>query len=198
MSRAHRLTRSFFDRPTLDICRDILGKYLVYRTPSGRMVGRIVEVEAYRGEDDPACHAAPGQTGRSIYLYAKPGIAYIYLIYGYYFCLNFVTEKEGFPAAVLIRAVEPIEGIELMRERTPGRLSDDKLASGPGRLCRAFGLTLKQNGWDVADRSSMLYLEDWYGEVVEPAVSARVGITKGVDKLWRFYDPASSAVSKGR
>lgn len=162
------------------------------------MAGRIVEVEAYIGEDDPACHAAPGKTGRSIYLYAKPGIAYIYLIYGFYFCLNFVTESEGFPAAVLIRAVEPTDGVELMRGQTPGKLAESRLASGPGRLCRAFGLTLKQNGWDVANRDSILYLEDHHEAPVRAERSSRIGITKGTDKLWRFFDPNSKAVSGTR
>lgn len=198
MKGATRLTRSFFARPTLEVCRDILGKHLVYRTPQGRAAGRIGEVEAYIGEDDPACHAAPGKTGRSIYLYAKPGIAYIYLIYGYYCCLNFVTERDGFPAAVLIRGVEPTEGIDLMRATTPGNLPDYKLASGPGRLCRAFGLSVKQNGWDVAHRDSILYLEDRHEKPVKAERSPRIGITKGTDKLWRFFDPNSKAVSGSR
>lgn len=190
-----RIKRSFYDRPTLDVCRECIGKYIVYESPDGRLSSRIVEVEAYISEDDPACHAAPGMTSRNQCLWGKPGLAYIYKIYGYYFCLNFVTEHEGFPAAVLLRAAEPVEGVEIMRHNTPTSLPDALLLSGPGRFCRGYGLDLMQNGWNLAATDSLLYLEDHHEPAPEIAISPRIGITKAVDWPWRFYDAASPSVS---
>src|SRR6187401_331973 len=116
-SLARALPRSFYDRPTLTVAVDLLGKVLVRRTASGVTAGMIVEAEAYIGEDDPACHAAPGPTTRNAPLYGPPGIAYVYLNYGIHYLVNAVTESEGSPAAVLIRALEPFEGESLMRRR---------------------------------------------------------------------------------
>lgn len=193
--RITRLTRNFYGRATLEVCRDCVGKYIVYESPRGRLSSRIVEVEAYISENDPACHAAPGMRSRNQCLWGKPGIAYIYKIYGYYYCLNFVTEREGFPAAVLLRAAEPVEGIDIMRHNTPTKIADALLLSGPGRFCRAYGLTLEQNGWDMADRRSMLFLEDHHEAMADVAESPRIGITKAVDWPWRFYDKNSPSVS---
>lgn len=195
MRRSTRLTRSFYDRPTLEVSRDCLGKYLVYLSPDGKLAARIVEVEAYIGETDPACHAASGPSKRNEHLYGKPGTAYIYLIYGSYYCLNFVTEEDSFPAAVLLRAAEPVEGVEIMWKRTETVLPSSKLLSGPGRCCRSLGLTLDQNGYDMALRDSILYLEDRHEPMPEVEVSPRIGITKAADRLWRFYDRDSNAVS---
>ena len=147
------LGRDFYDRPTLDVARDLLGKILRHRTADGLAAGRIVEVEAYIGEDDPACHAAPGPTIRNAPLYGPPGVAYVYLNYGLHHMVNAVTEAKGHPAAVLIRALEPVEGLELMRVRR-GRLKwrlgkpappDHELCRGPGNLTAALGITLAQN-----------------------------------------------------
>ena len=193
--RITRLSRAFYGRPTLEVCRDCIGKYIVYESPQGRIAGRIVEVEGYIGESDPACHAATGPSNRNRHLYGKPATAYIYKIYGFYFCLNFVTEGDAFPAAVLLRAAEPIEGIDLMHANTPTSLSNAKLLSGPGRLCRSFGLTLDQNGCDMAQRDSLLYLMDRHEPTPRIAVSPRIGITKATDRLWRFYDSESHSVS---
>ncbi|UCE23194.1 MAG: DNA-3-methyladenine glycosylase, partial [Candidatus Zixiibacteriota bacterium] len=109
-----KLPRSFYNRPTIEVARDLIGKYIVYASTAGLMSARIAEVEAYIGKDDPACHAARGKTRRNAVMFGKPGFTYIYFIYGMYHCLNFVTEKEGHPAAVLLRAAEPCEGIDIM------------------------------------------------------------------------------------
>src|SRR6476661_9211507 len=135
------LPRRFYNRPTLEVARDLIGKVLVHETRGGRTAGVIVEVEAYIGESDPACHAAPGPTARNAPLYGPPGVAYVYLNYGIHYLVNAVTEAEGAPAAVLIRALEPREGIAAMRRRrargTARRAADfsiEELCSGPGNL----------------------------------------------------------------
>ena len=190
--KASKLTRSFYDRDTLLVARDLIGKHIVYVTPRGHLTARIVEVEAYIGEEDPACHAAPGPTKRNALMYDKPGVAYIYFIYGMYHCLNFITERKGFPAAVLLRAAEPGEGLE-PQHKSAGHLSHARLLSGPGKFCRSFGLTLKQNGLDLTH--STLYLEDRHEPPPDIGVTTRIGIRKGADRPWRFFDRNSRAVS---
>jgi DNA-3-methyladenine glycosylase len=187
-----KVPRSFYARPTLEVARDILGKYIVYNGTHGRLSAKVVEVEAYIGEDDPACHAFGGPTRRSQPLFGPPGYAYIYLIYGMYHCFNFVTEPQGRAAAVLLRAAEPDEGVEMMRQLSPGR-NDTQLLSGPGRFCRSFGLDLTQNCIDLT--SDILYLEDRAALIGEVAVSTRIGISKGTNRPWRFYDKDSQCVS---
>lgn len=195
------LPRSFYDRPTLDVARELLGKVLRHRTPDGSTAGRIVEVEAYIGEDDPACHAAPGPTERNAPLYGPPGVAYVYLNYGLHHLVNAVTEAKGAPAAVLIRALEPVEGLELMRERR-GRLrwrqgkpapADHELCRGPGNLTAALGITLAENRLPLT--RGPLVIEDHGDRVMEVAWGPRIGIRVGTEHPWRFFDPASRAVS---
>lgn len=153
----------------------------------------MVEVEAYIGKGDPACHAAVGKTERNGIMFGPGGYSYIYFIYGMYHCLNIVTEKEGFPAAVLIRGAEPLEGVDFMRSQYP---ADDSnlMTNGPGKLCRAFGLTRVQNGLDLT--GSRLYLVDHGYEVGRIERSMRIGIKKGTEKKWRFFDPSSPYVSR--
>jgi len=193
-TKTKRLPRSFYDRPTVDVAHDLLGKSIVFRSEEGILSARIVEVEAYVGQDDPACHAARGRTMRNQIMFGKPGFSYIYFIYGMYYCLNFVTEREGFGAAVLIRAAEPKQGLEIMRRNSPGEQRKGKILSGPGKLCRSFGLTRDHNGLDLTGRN--LFVES-RGEA-EPKIksAARIGIKTGTNRLWRFYDADSSAVSK--
>jgi DNA-3-methyladenine glycosylase len=194
------LPRSFYDRPTLAVARDLIGKLLVHQTRVGRLSGVIVEVEAYIGESDPACHAAPGPTARNAPLYGRPGVAYVYLNYGIHYLVNAVTESVGSPAAVLIRALEPREGVTPMRRRraagTAKRAADlvvDDLCRGPGNLTRALGITLRQNEYDLT--SSALRVED-PGEGARPVTwSRRIGITVGVEPEWRVFASDSSAVS---
>jgi DNA-3-methyladenine glycosylase len=188
-----KLLRSFYIRDTLTVASELIGKYVVYNEHEKRMSARIVEVEAYIGEDDPACHAACGPTDRNRLMYGKPGVAYIYFIYGMYYCLNFVTEKKGFPAAVLLRAAEPVDGLDSMRKKGMNQ-SAHVLLNGPGKFCRGFGLTLKQNGMDLT--GSTLYIEDRNEQKTEIRVSERIGIRNGRDRMWRFFDTRSKAVSK--
>ncbi len=194
------LTRPFFARPTLIVARDLIGKALVHETSAGLTSGIIVETEAYIGESDPACHAAPGPTDRNAPLYGPPGIAYVYLNYGIHYLVNAVTEPEGSPAAVLIRALEPYHGEALMRRRRAryaGRRLDEfdaaELCRGPGNLTRALGISLKQNRLDLT--RGPLRIEDPGLQPRQVVWSRRIGINVGVESEWRVYAADSRAVS---
>ncbi len=188
-----KLKRRFFEKPTLKVAKELLGKYLVVKKRGKLLSGKIVETEAYIGKKDPASHAYRGVTPRTKLMFGKPGYAYIYLTYGMYYCLNFITEKEGFPAAVLVRAVEPKEGLDLMIKRRKIKKIEN-LTNGPGRLCKAFGLDKSLNGADIC--SDVIWIED-RGENPEKIVSAsRIGIKVGKDKKWRFYIAENGYVSK--
>lgn len=151
-----RISRAFFARPTLTVARQLLGQRLVCLRRGKRLSGIITEVEAYIGEDDLACHARVGRTQRTEVMYGQPGHLYVYFTYGMHWMLNIVTEAEGFPAAVLLRAVEPEEGIGLMRQRR-GRA--DHLADGPAKLAQAFGIDKRWNGIDLCAPDSPLFIE---------------------------------------
>jgi DNA-3-methyladenine glycosylase len=181
----------FYRRPTLDVARDLIGKVLVHKTASGITAGAIVEVEAYIGEGDPACHAAAGPTTRNAPLYGPPGRAYVYLNYGLHDMVNAVTEAEGSPAAVLIRALDPLEGLALMRtrrSRAPWRkgkspVVDHELCRGPGNLCRAMGITLADNTRSLVRGPLTIHDRGLdYGSI---AWSRRIGIRVGVEHEWR-------------
>jgi DNA-3-methyladenine glycosylase len=192
------LERSFYNRPTLDVARDLIGKVLVHQTRAGVASGVIVEAEAYIGESDPACHAAPGPTRRNAPLYGPPGIAYVYLNYGIHYLVNAVTEAEGSPAAVLIRALEPLEGIALMRRRRRKTADGDvnDLCRGPGNLTKALGITLAENRLDLT--GSPLRIEDRRLPKRRVEWSRRIGINVGVEQEWRVAAIGSPAVSRGR
>ncbi len=189
-----KLRRSFYGRPTLDVARDLIGKVLVHDRRGVRTSGIIVEVEAYIGESDPACHAAPGPTKRNAPLYGPPGFAYVYLNYGIHWLVNAVTEAKGSPAAVLIRALEPLEGIETMRRRRKRRVPDHDLCRGPGNLTVAMGITRAQNREDLCGRR--LYIED-RGLPAPREISwgPRIGITVGTERRWRAYVAAHPSVT---
>ena len=205
------LRRTFYDRPTLDVARDLIGKVLVHETRRGLASGVIVEVEAYIGESDPACHAAPGPTARNAPLYGPPGIAYVYLNYGIHYLVNAVTEAEGWPAAVLIRALEPRDGVPLMRRRRslrrssgqaagsakrPSDLAVEDLCRGPGNLTRALGIDASQNLLDLT--GSALRIED-QKDLKRPVVwTRRIGLNVGVEQEWRVCATGSPAVSGSR
>jgi DNA-3-methyladenine glycosylase len=198
-----RLPRAFYDRPTLAVARDLVGKVLVHRRQGASTSGIIVEAEAYIGEDDPACHAAPGRTRRNEPLYGPPGFSYVYLNYGIHCLVNVVTEAEHSPAAVLIRALEPLDGIATMRRRRAremkGRrasrvsLATHDLCRGPGNLTMAMGITLAGNRLDL--EGDRLFVEDC-GLSVGPVVwGPRIGIRVGTDRLWRVSAEGHPAVS---
>ena len=191
------MRRSFYNRPTLDVAKDLIGKLLVHETRAGIASGVIVEAEAYIGESDPACHAAPGPTRRNAPLYGPPGVAYVYLNYGIHYLVNAVTEAEGWPAAVLIRALEPREGIALMRRRRGKRDGDvNDLCRGPGNLTKALGITLAQNCLDLT--ASALHIEDPKEPRRRVQWSRRIGINVGVEQEWRVTAADSPAVSGRR
>lgn len=188
------LPSTFYDRPTLDVAADLIGKVLVHTSRGRRTSGVIVEVEAYIGESDPACHAAPGPTKRNAPLYGPPGRAYVYLNYGMHYLVNAVTEREGFPAAVLIRALEPLEGIPAMRRRRgrPG-LADHRLCSGPGNLTVALGIGPRNHRADLSKGS--LLIEDHAFAPRPLAWSPRIGIRVGTEHLWRCVAADSLSLS---
>lgn len=221
------LPRTFFERPTLIVARDLLGHVLVHELPEERLVGRIVEVEAYLGPNDPASHAYR-RTERSEVMWGPPGIAYVYFTYGNHFCLNVVTEHDGVAGAVLIRALEPIEGVEGMRRRRglPPQADARALCSGPGKLTQAFGIVLaRHNGADLCAPPLYLGFAAEAGAVtpaaaaaraaaVAPAAapaaadrlmpgggvgqSARIGIRRAAGWPWRFFIQGNPHVSPGR
>ena len=190
-----KLLRSFYDRPTLAVARDLLGKVLVHERRGVRTSGAIVEVEAYIGEDDPACHAAPGPTRRNAPMYGEPGHAYVYLNYGIHWMMNIVTEAKGSPAAVLIRALAPIEGLESMRRRRGVAAGDHELCRGPGNLTKAMRITLTENAADLL--GTRLYLEDRGLDIGAVEWGPRIGINVGREHPWRAWVSAHPAVSRG-
>ena len=187
------LKRPFYERPTVDVARDLLGKVLVHG-PAG---GVIVETEAYLGGDDLAAHSARGITDRTRVIFGPPGHAYVYFIYGMYECLNLVCEPEGTPGCVLIRALEPVAGMEIMRTRRPAARKPEDLASGPGKLTLAMGITRAQNGADVT-RGSLSVREPAERRAVEIAATPRVGISQSAELPLRFLIRGNRFVSGPR
>ena len=199
------LPLSFYSRPTLEVTQDLIGKVLVHEVRGARTSGVIVEAEAYIGEEDPACHAAPGPTRRNAPLYGPPGVAYVYLNYGLHYMVNAVTEAPGRPAAVLIRALEPLEGEGAMRRRRrrvrrtlsrPVRRLDVEshdLCRGPGNLTVALGIDLTENRKDLT--RGPLTVEDHGLRPDRVVWTPRIGIRVGVDKPWRCYWRGNRSVS---
>ena len=180
------LPSSFYNRPTLTVARELIGARLVRILKGQKLVGLITETEAYIGQNDLACHAKAGLTLRTAPMFGPPGHAYVYFTYGNHWMLNTVAEKEGFPAAVLIRAIQPIQGIEVMMERRGGR---DTL--GPGKLTQALGITKSENNIDLTVANSSLWIEA--GQFVpnkSVTIGPRVGLNKTpepwLSKPWRF------------
>ena len=193
--RSRVLPRAFYDRDTAVVARDLLGAILECESPEGITAGRIVETEAYLGEDDPACHAAVGHTIRTAPLYGRPGTAYVYFIYGRYWCVNAVTRAAGLPSAVLIRAVEPVAGIELMRARRPRARSDHELTNGPSKLCLAMEIDARHNGLSLLEPPLTIREGDTI-EDRDVLVTPRIGITKAAEWPLRWLVRGNSYVSK--
>jgi DNA-3-methyladenine glycosylase len=192
---ADHLERAFYQRPTVDVARNLLGRMLVSVTPEGRTTGRIVETEAYLGADDPASHAARLRTGRVEAMWGEPGIAYVYRSYGIHAMLNVVTEPLGETGAVLIRALEPVFGVDLMRARR-GIEDERLLCSGPGKLCQALAIGLDLHGTDLVS-SDRLWISP--GETPrDVSTSGRIGISRGQAHPWRFWVTSNPHVSAHR
>jgi DNA-3-methyladenine glycosylase len=185
------LKRAFYDRPTIDVARDLLGKILVH----GPTAGTIVETEAYPGGDDFASHSARGITPRTRVIFGPPGHAYVYFIYGTYQCLNLVCEPDGTAGCVLIRALEPLAGIEIMQSRRPSARKPQDLASGPGKLTLAMAITLQHNGVDVT-RGSLVVREPIEKRRFEIQTTPRIGISQCVDAPLRFLIAGNHSVSR--
>jgi len=197
------LVRAFFNRDSRIVGRELLGKLLVRREGRKRLVGRVVEVEAYLGKDDPAAHSFVGPTPRNRVMFGPPGFAYVYFIYGNHYCLNVSCQPEGNAAAVLFRALEPLAGIDQMairREITVEGPRDLRLlTSGPGRMAEALGVTRERdNGKDLTSKRSDLWLAD--DGFVPPGIveTTRIGITKAADRPWRYLISGNRFVSGPR
>ena len=176
----------FYDRPTERVARELLGTVIECTTPDGVTRARIVETEAYTGPDDPACHAAAGLTPRTAQLFGPPGLSYVYFIYGMYWCFNAVTRERGYGAAVLVRGVHPLDGVELMQRRRPRVRRARDLTNGPGKLCLAMGITGTMNGTSLRDGPIVLRggtpISD--DDVV---ITPRLGITRAAEWPLRFF-----------
>jgi len=192
-----RLPRSFFARPPTVVAPELLGRVLVRVLPDGtHLAARLVEVEAYR-EDDPASHSYRGPTARNRVMFGRPGHLYVYFTYGMHFCGNVVTGLDGEGSAVLLRAAEPLEGLETMAARR--RLSAPRLlCSGPARLAQAFGIGRAEDGVDLVLDPSLFLLSGEPLPARAIARSTRVGVRVGADRRWRFYERGSPFVSPGR
>ncbi len=204
MAEMRKLDRSFYERDTLSVSRDLLGKLLVRESSEGRTVGTIVETEAYMGVEDRASHAYGGhRTSRNKVMWGPAGHAYVYLIYGMYWCLNLVTEREGVPRAALVRALEPVEGLDLMAQRRGFSELDSKkkkeLTNGPGKLCMAMAVDKSLNGADLTD--DILYLAEGEKKKIKVLSSTRINVDyaeEDASKPWRFMIDANPYVSRPR
>jgi len=192
------LPQKFYNRHAADVARDLLGKVLVRKTAAGVLRGRILEAEAYLAADDSACHASRGKTRKNASMFGPPGHAYVYPIHSRY-CFNVVTEPEGVASAVLIRSVEPLDGLELMQARR-GRQRPRDLASGPARLCEAFDIDRRLDGWDLTLGRQLWIIDDGAPPVLDESVgrSSRIGVTSAEHLPLRFYIRSHALVSGPR
>ncbi len=194
------LSREFFNRDSRIVGRELLGKLLIRREGKKKLVGRVVEVEAYLGKDDPAAHSFGGPTPRNMVMFGPPGFAYVYFIYGNHYCLNVSCQPEGNAAAVLFRALEPLAGMELMALSRHVTIENPRdlrlLTSGPGRMAEAFGVTRERdNGKDLTSNRSDLWLADDGFVPAEILDTKRIGITKAADRKWRYIIKGNPFVS---
>lgn len=191
-----KLDPSFYQKPTLEVARSLLGKILVRRIGDQIVTGKIVETEAYLPANDAACHAFRGKTERNKHMFGPPGTIYVFFTYGCHFMLNVVTEAEGEGAAVLIRAIEPLSGIDVLMARRKTK-SAINLSNGPGKLAKAFDIDRKISGESL--QSDIIYIVDAPELTKEQiSISARVGITKSIELPWRFFIKDNPFVSPGK
>ncbi|MDA1313827.1 MAG: DNA-3-methyladenine glycosylase [Acidobacteria bacterium] len=195
ISRTRRLKRAFFNRPTLDVAPDLLGKIIVQKLDGHVLAGKIVETEAYLGNGDRAAHSARGRTRSTEVIFGPPGHAYVYLCYGMYECLNLIAEPDGEAGCVLIRALEPLVGIKQIQQRRPNAKRLRDLASGPGKLTLALGVTRSRNGVDVT-RGELTVRELREPAVFDIVQTTRIGISLSHDLPYRFYIKDNNFVSK--
>jgi len=187
------LKRDFYERDTEIVAKELLGKVLVHRLPEGDVTGRIVETEAYFGNGDPASHASRGKTPRNSIMFGPPGHAYVYFNYGMHYLFNVVTEKEGVPGAVLIRALEPLDGIDFMFKKR--KVKELKLlTNGPAKLTQALGIDISHNGLDLVNGE--IFICDDKKAAFNIISASRIGISVGKDDLLRFYIADNQFVSK--
>jgi DNA-3-methyladenine glycosylase len=189
------LPRDFYDRATETVAQELLGCILECRTPEGTAGGIIVETEAYVGEHDEACHAAAGLTKRTAPLYGPAGVSYVYFIYGVHWCFNAVTRKEGLPSAVLVRALEPVSGLRLMKDRRGEPARDTDLTNGPGKLCEALGITGALNGLPL-QKQPLVIREGQRITSDGIETTPRIGITRAVDWPLRYFIRDNRYVSR--
>jgi len=185
------MRRGFYELPTVELARALIGCILVHETRAGRLAGRIVETEAYLGDEDPASHSFRGRTPRNAAMFGPPGRAYVYLVYGMHWCFNVVSAPEGVGQAVLVRALEPLEGLELMRRRR-SRTDERELCRGPGRLTQALGITRAHDGADLRQGSLRIEAGAAPGRIV---AGPRVGISVAARRALRFRVAGSRWVS---
>ena len=193
-----RLDRAFFARDTLRVARELLGQRLVRAWAGQRVSGRIVETEAYIGQDDAACHASRGRTARNAVMFGPAGHAYVYFVYGMHYCFNIVTEAEGFAAAVLVRALQPIEGLDIMRGRRQGR-DDAGLTNGPAKLCSALAIDRALNGTDLVTGDELWVEDDDPIPDVRVVTGPRIGVRgdeRALTVPWRFWIRGNPYVSR--
>ena len=195
MARSTRLSRSFYERDARDVAPELLNKVLVH----GRKRGRIVEVEAYvGGGEDAGSHANRGRTPRNAVMFGPPGHLYVYFTYGMHWCCNAVCDPEGTASAVLLRALEPLTGVEEMRPLRPKASTDRDLTNGPAKLCQAFGITGVHNGVDLArpPAGGVTIVDDGTPPPAAPVVTTRIGLSAGGELPWRWYVAGNPYVSK--
>ncbi len=197
-----RLSRKFYSRKTGIVAQELLGKTLVHKTAEGLISGKIVETEAYLGQEDPGSHAYRGITRRNTIMFGPAGKGYIYLVYGNHYCFNAVTEKDGAAGAVLIRALEPKEGVQLMKKNRRINGPSTRLTNGPGKLTEALGITGYMNGVDLTGNKLFIISQSNSPEKGKPSrnlsiiSTGRIGIRKGRNLLYRYYIEGSRFVSQ--
>ncbi len=194
MRGSHVLTQPFFDRDPVTVARALLGKLLLRDDGGQLLVGRIVETEAYLAAEDSASHSYRGQTPRNAAMFGPPGHAYVYAMHRYH-CLNVVTEGEGIPSAVLVRAVEPLQGMEVMAPRR-GTAHDTKLTSGPGKLCQAFAIDRSLDGWALTQGRRLWLAAPPSETALQVVATPRIGVTSAKELPLRFCDASSSCLSR--